>query len=288
MAFVHSGARMTGARLICTLLLLVSAAACSSAPKTPPVGAEEPAKFLWERGTEALNRKRWLVAREFFRQLMDSYPQSPYRADAKLGIGDAYLGEGSLEGQVMAINEFREFLSYYPTHDRADYAQFKLAMSHYYHMRSPARDQTETREAIREFNAFVQRWPNAQASALYPEAAQRLREAKDRLADHNYGVGLHYLRTRTSVIGAIDRFAEILKEDPQYTRRDAVYYQLAQALVLLQQPAAAIPYLDKLIAEFEQSEYLEKAKTQVAELKAALPPEVKKDPGIEAPAGSGR
>ena len=276
MAFVHTGARVIGARLICAVLLLAAASACASAPKTPPVGAEEPDKFLWERGTEALNRKRWLVSREFFRQLIDSYPQSPYRADARLGIGDAYLGEGSVEGQVLAINEFREFLSFYPTHERADYAQFKLAMAHFYHMRSPARDQTETREAIRELTAFVKRWPNAQASKLYPEAAQRLREAKDRLADHNYGVGLHYLRTRTSMVGAIDRFAEILKEDPEYTRRDAVYYQLAQALVLLQQPAAAIPYLEKLIAEFEQSEYLERAKVQAAELRAALPAEIKK------------
>lgn len=285
MAFVHTGARVIVARLICAVLLLAGASACSSAPKTPPVGAEEPDKFLWERGTEALNRKRWLVSREFFRQLMDSYPQSPYRADAKLGIGDSYLGEGSLEGQVMAINEFREFLSYYPTHDRADYAQFKLAMAHFYHMRAPARDQTETREAIRELTAFVERYRN---SKLFPEASQNLRIAKDRLADHEYGVGLHYLRTRTSVIGAIDRFAMILKNDPQYTRRDAVYYQLAQALLLLQQPAAAIPYLDKLIAEFEQSEYLEKAKVQVAELKAALPAEVKKTPGTEGSAPSGR
>jgi outer membrane protein assembly factor BamD len=285
MAFVHTGARVIGARLICAVLLLAGVSACSSAPKTPPVGAEEPDKFLWERGTEALNKKRWLVSREFFRQLMDSYPQSPYRADAKLGIGDSHLGEGSVEGQVLAINEFREFLSYYPTHDRADYAQFKLGMAHFYHMRAPARDQTETREAIRELTTFVERYRN---SKLFPEASQNLRIAKDRLADHEYGVGLHYLRTRTSVIGAIDRFAMILKNDPQYTRRDAVYYQLAQALLLLQQPAAAIPYLDKLIAEFVESEYLEKAKVQVAELKAALPAEVKKTSGTEEPVRSGR
>lgn len=279
MAFVYTGARVIGARLIGAVLLLASVSACASGPKTPPVGAEEPDKFLWERGTEALNRKRWLVSREFFRQLMDSYPQSPYRADAKLGIGDSYLGEGSIEGQILAINEFREFLSFYPTHDRADYAQFKLAMAHYYHMRAPARDQTETRQAITELTAFVKRFPN---SKLFPEASEKLRIARDRLADHEYGVGLHYLRTRSSVIGAIDRFAMILKNDPQYTRRDAVYYQLAQALLLLQQPAAAIPYLDKLIAEFQQSEYLEKAKVQLEELKASLQAEVKKSSGTEA------
>ena len=69
----------------------------------PPTGTPEPDKFLFERGTEALNKKRWLVAREYFRELIDTYPQSPLRADAKLGIGDTYLGEGSAESYVLAL-----------------------------------------------------------------------------------------------------------------------------------------------------------------------------------------
>ena len=78
-------------------------------------GTHEPDKFLFDKGTEALNNKNWLNAREFFKQVIDTYPQSPYRADAKLGIGDTYLGEGSSEALVLAINEFSEFLSFYPT-----------------------------------------------------------------------------------------------------------------------------------------------------------------------------
>jgi predicted Zn-dependent protease len=79
-----------------------------------------------------------------------------------------------------------------------------------------------------------------------------------------------------SIVGAIDRFAGILKSDPEYTHRDAVYYQMAQALVLAGQPAAAIPYLDRLVAEFETSEYLEQARTQLAELKAQMQAQIKK------------
>jgi outer membrane protein assembly factor BamD len=273
MAFVRNRARLIAARCLCVLALASAAAACASGPKKPPVGAEEPDKFLWEHGTEALNDRRWLVAREFFRQLMDSYPQSPYRADAKLGIADSFLGEGSAESQVLAINEYREFLSYYPTHKRAHYAQFKLGMAHFYEMKGPARDQTETKEAIRELTTYVERYPN---ESLIGEAKQRLREAKDRLSDSEYRVGEFYLRSRMSVPGAIDRFATLLKTDPEYSRRDAVYYNMAQALVLLGQPAAAIPYLDKLLKEFEQSEYLERAQKQMAELKAKLDTQVKK------------
>lgn len=273
MAFVSTRARLILARAFCLLAVAAFAAACASGPKRPPVGAEEPDKFLFEHGTTALNERRWLVAREFYRQLMDSYPQSEYRADAKLGIADTYLGEGSIESQILAINEYREFLSFYPTHDRADYAQFKLGMAHHYQMRGSARDQTETKAAIAELTTFVQRYPN---SALLPEGKQRLREAKDRLSDHEYGVGLFYLRSRMSIPGALDRFNAILKTDPEYSRRDAVYYQMAQALVVLGQPAAAIPYLDKLLKEFEQSEYLEGAREQIAELNTQMQAQIKK------------
>ncbi len=79
-----------------------------------------------------------------------------------------------------------------------------------------------------------------------------------------------------SIVGAIDRFSGILKDDPEYTRRDAVYYQMAQALVLAGQPAAAIPYLDKLVSEFEKSEFLEDSRTQLAELKAQMQAQIKK------------
>ena len=106
-------------------------------------------------GTEELNDKKWLTAREFFRQIVDTYTQSPYRPDAKLGIGDTYLGEGTAEALELAMNEFREFLAFFPTNPRADYAQYKLGMAHFRQMRGPQRDQTETREAISELETFV-------------------------------------------------------------------------------------------------------------------------------------
>ena len=69
---------------------------------------------------------------------------------AKLGVGDTYLGEGTSQSLVLAIAEFREFLTFYPTNPRADYAQYKLALAHYRQMRAPQRDQTETRAALKE------------------------------------------------------------------------------------------------------------------------------------------
>jgi outer membrane protein assembly factor BamD len=255
------------------VLLIGLAAGCAGSSTRVPVGTLEPDKFLWERGTAALNERKWFTAREFFRQLVDTYPQSFYRADAKLGIGDTFLGESTAESFVLAQNEFREFLAFYPTHGRADYAQFKLAMTHYYQMHGPERDQTETREAIRELTAFVERHPN---SELLPEARTRLREARDRLSESEYRVGLFYYRTQRWYPGAIERLSAVLKNDPEFSHRDAVYYYLAESLMKIERPAEALVYYERLIAEFERSEHLEDATKRAAELKANLAAQIKK------------
>src|SRR5690242_4228332 len=170
--FGHAGG-MVRVRSVGLVVLVIAVSACSGShrPGLVPPGTSEPDRFLFDKGTAALNAKKWLTAREFFKQVVESYVQSPYRPDSKLGMGDTYLGEGTAEALVLAINEFREFLSYYPTHRRADYAQFKLAMAHFRQMRAPQRDQTETREAIKEFETFVERYPN---SSLLTEGKARL------------------------------------------------------------------------------------------------------------------
>src|SRR4029453_1544654 len=150
---IYYMARRRPTRLVFVIVLIVaSTAACGGKKTTVPPGTPQPDKFLYDRGSGELKEKNWLAAREYFRQIVDNYPQSPLRPDAKLAIGDTYLGENTTESLVLAANEFREFLTFYPTHTRADYAQYKLAMSHYKQMRAPERDQTETREAVKEFD----------------------------------------------------------------------------------------------------------------------------------------
>ena len=281
MAFDNTGAAVAPPRarswrlfsrlapLVAAFVMLAFGAGCASAPRQPPTGTPDPDRFLFERGTAELNDKDWFTAREYFRQLVDSYPQSLFRGDAKLGIGDTYIGEGTAESYVLAINEFREFLSLFPTHRRADYAQFKLGMSHFYQMKDAMRDQTETLEAIKELNTFIERFPNAQRSALFPEAQKRLREARDRIGEHELGVGVQYHRTRWYP-GAIERLKGLLDKDPQFSRRDAALFYLADSFDKVGRPAEALPYFDRLIKDFEQSEFLEKAQLRATAIRAQM------------------
>ncbi len=253
-----------------TLLLAFAAlslvTACAGRDNSVPTGIAEPDRFLFERGSESLTEKRWFTAREYYRRILDGYPQSQYRDEAKLGVADSYLGEGTIESLLLAANEYREFLTFYPTSPRADYAQYKLGMVHFQQMRGPQRDQTETRAAVREFQTFMERYPNSQHRE---EVAAKLREARDRLSTSEYQVGYFYFRQGWNP-GAIDRFRSILKSDPGFTYRDAVYFHLAEALLKLKLDAEALPLYEKLLAEFEQSDYLKDSRERVAQLRAAL------------------
>lgn len=267
----HAPARLSSFRRTlrrsAALWLLVAAVAAGCAKKDAvPTGILEADRYLYDRGKELLENRKWTQARQYFEELLDNYPQSAFRPDAKLGLGDAYIGDGSLEALLVAENQFREFLTFYPTNPRADYAQYRIGFVHFKQMLGADRDQTETRATIAEWTTFLERYPN---SDLRGEVLQKLREAKDRLSESDYRVGYYYYRARWYP-GAIDRFKEILSRDPEYTRRDAVYFYLAESLLKLQVPAEALPYYDRLVREYEQSEYLEDAQKQMAAIKAEM------------------
>lgn len=256
--------KFRGPLLVLTLALTTAACGASRPTQVPP-GTEAADQFLFEQGQASLEARRWSNAREYFRQIVDNYPQSQYRPDAKLAVGDAYLGERSTESLILAVSEFREFLTFYPTHARADYAQYRLAVAFSEQMLAPERDQTATRDTIRELEVFIERYPN---SRLMPDARALLREAQDRLSEASYRVGLYYFRARWYP-GARDRFREVLDKDPQYTRRDAVYYYLAETLLRMDETAEALPYYERLVSEFERSDHLDASRRRISELKGS-------------------
>ena len=227
-------------------------------------------QILFERGTASLEEGSWSTAREYFVQIRDNYPQSPLRAQARLGVVESYEGEGTEVAYLSALNELQEFLRLYPpTHELAPEAQFKVGMVYFNQMRRPERDQSETRSAVIEFETFIEQYAEFADPQLLADARARLREARDRLSDSNYLVGRFYYRLRYYP-GAIDRFREILDEDPGYTRRDAVYFHLADALATIDRGPEALPLFELLISEFPSTEYLEDANLRIAELKVAM------------------
>src|SRR5258705_10721541 len=250
-------------RIVLFVVATAWLAACGGNP-TPvvPAGNAAPDQFLFERANDSMKRQRWLDARKYFQQIVDNYPQSTLRPDAKLGVGDSYLSEGGDANVVLAENEFREFITFYPTSARVDYARYKLAMTHFRRMKAPERDQTQTVAAVREFEVFFKRYPN---SMLTPEVREKRRDARSRVSEASDKGVPSYYRARWYP-GAINPFHEALKQDPNYPDRDAVYYYLAESLLKTDKKAEADPYYDRLVKEFDRSEYLVDARKRLETL----------------------
>lgn len=251
------------ASVLALSLLLTGAASCGRRPPDPPPEAVDADLFLFTRGNESIDANRWVEAREYFRRLVDTYPQSPHRYDAKLGIGDSYLGEDSVESNILGANEFREFLQFFPLHERADYAQLRLAISQTRQMLSPQRDQSATVEALNEFDIFLRNYPN---SPLRAEVETLRRDVRDRLSRHEFEVGLTYFRIRWWT-GAIARFQGVLDADPAYTGRDETLFYLGESLLQSGKPAEALVHYEQLVSEHPDSERREDAQKRIDEIK---------------------
>ena len=248
--------------VLAALVVLAGAAACGGGGKLPATGSMDADKFLFDRGMGLLKDKKWFTAREYFRRLIDTYPMSAYKYDAKLAIGDSYLGEGRVDSLILAANEFREFLTFFPVAERVDYAQYKLAVAQSKQTLSPQRDQTATHEALKEIDTFLRIYKD---SALRPEVEKLNRQMRDLLSESEFAPGLHYYRIKWYA-GAIDRFTGLLKDDPGFTNIDKVWFYMAESLRKLRLPESQI-YYEKLLAEKPQSKHAKTARQRLAEIK---------------------
>lgn len=250
------------------LAFLVTLSACGIHLRTSqppdPTAQQEPDRFLYQRGSQALERKRWLQAREYFRTLVDTYPTSTYRQDAKLGIGDSFLGEKRTESDILAASEFREFLRFFPLAERADYAQYRLAVSQVRQVLKPERDQTPTRDALKELDTFLKTYTQ---SKYLTEVTALHRQTRDRLSESELQVAQYYFRVR-HYLGTISRLEELMKVDPNFSHRDGVYYYLAEAYYRVNRRADAKVLFQRLVDDFKVSEHLKDAEQRLATIAA--------------------
>src|SRR5437762_5731929 len=93
--FGHAGGmvHVSRVRFVGLVVFVIAVSACSGShrPGLVPPGTSEVERFLFDKGTAALNAKKWLTALEFFKQVVESYVQIPYLPDSQLAIVDTYI-----------------------------------------------------------------------------------------------------------------------------------------------------------------------------------------------------
>lgn len=246
-------------------LALVSLPACASHQIDLGTLSSASDEVVWEAGVQATAKKDWDSARQYYKRLIDAFPQSQHQPDARIGLADSYFEEGGTGNLVLAVSSYREFLTLYPQHPRSDYAQFRAGEAYFQQKNSPDRDQTSTRQALEEYQRLLDVYPQSQ---YVEQARERIRDCRQTLARAHYQVGYFYQKTRRSWRSAIGRYETILSDFPDYERIDEVLFRLGQVLSFSGRYAEARPQLGRLRSEFSESPYVREAD----KLEATFPP----------------
>ena len=214
-------------------------------------------QIIWEAGQKAYEKKNWEAARQHFKRIVDAFPQSEYGPAARIALGDSYFIEGGVAKYILAISDYRDFLTLYPSHPRSDYAQLQVAECHFRQRNGPDRDQTETEKALAEFQRLVELYPQ---SSFVETARQRIAETRYSLARAEFLAGYFYQRSRRAYRAAVARYETILTDYPDYSGTDEVLFRMGECLMAQGRRAEALPQLSRLVETYPESGFLEEAR----------------------------
>jgi outer membrane protein assembly factor BamD len=233
-----------------TLLGVLLLASCGGTRPDIATLASNSDQVIWEAGQKAAEKKQWEAARQHFKRIIEGFPQSQVGPQARLALADSYFQEGGTGNYILAVSAYREFLTFFPTHAKSDYAQFQVGESFWRQKNGPDRDQTATAEALGEFQKVLELYPE---SPKAEETRERIKAARQSLAHAEFLAGQFYQRTRQACRASIARYEGILNEYPDYTGIDDVLFRLSQCLCQTGRGAEAQPHLAKLQEEYPNS-----------------------------------
>jgi outer membrane protein assembly factor BamD len=178
----------------------------------------------------------------------------------KLTLADAFYLDGGIANVIEAQSRYEQFLNFYPSDEKASYAQYQVGMCLFKQSAKPFHDQEYTRRALDEFGKVKAIAP---ASEFVAKADEMRDRCSEKLAEHEYEVGRFYFR-RKACEAASGRFRGILKDYPRFSDIEASTFYLGQSLLCSNNVEEGKIYLSKLIEEHPQSEYAAKAREALA------------------------
>ncbi len=228
---------------------------------------DQPDKILYEKATNEINHGRYDVGRLTLQTLINTYPDSEYLSKAKLAIADSYYSEGGVSGLTQSEEEYKDFITFFPTAPEAPQAQYRIGMAHFRLMAKADRDQTEAQAAEAEFKEFLLKYPD---SPFMPRVKARLREAQQVLAEGEYYTANFYF-THGAYLAARARFQDLVDKYPNYSGGDNALYYLGQSLEHLRRAREAPPYYARVITDFPLSPHVADAKVRLTALNQPIP-----------------
>ncbi|MBN1300076.1 MAG: outer membrane protein assembly factor BamD [Melioribacteraceae bacterium] len=188
-------------------IIIILAAGCSGTRNTANMTPSE----HFDYAMELYNDEEYELCLNEFQTILLQYPASTVNDDAQYYLGMTYFNR---EQYLLAAYEFSKLIRNITASSFVPQAQFMLAESYYQLSPPPPLDQTYTRKAIDEFQAFIDFFP---VDPRVEEAEKKIKEMNTKLAEKEYRSAVIYEKMEY-FNAAIDYYQLVLDtyHDTQY------------------------------------------------------------------------
>ncbi|HVA40107.1 MAG TPA: outer membrane protein assembly factor BamD [Candidatus Binataceae bacterium] len=233
--------------------LALCMSACAAHQQTPT------GENFYLLGQQAFATHDYRGSAIYFQKLIDQYPFSPYAEDAELKIG---LSQYQLKHYAEAIASLGDFEKMHPTSKQSELASYYLAMAHFDQIGRPDQDQSNTEQALQQFEIIERRYPETGFAAL---AHQQISVCREMLARHQLLIGDFYYQ-RANFRAAESRLAELMQKWPDTPVGDEALYQLGTTLEKEGKKYSAAQAFTAVVLHYPGTMYASKAKYELKKL----------------------
>jgi outer membrane protein assembly factor BamD len=230
-------------------------------------------RVLFEEAAKEVRKGHYDTGRLLFSTIINTYPDSPFLALAKLAIADSFFLEGTTSALIQAAQGYQDWLTFFPTDPLADDAMLKVAEAEMRQMGLSDRDITHARKAEQRLKSLLQQYPK---TTLRPTVEARLEEVQENLAMHNLAIARYYwdVKYKTQkggLKGAQSRLKEVVDKYPCFSYNDEVLFRLASTYQAEEEPDEAAKYYQQLVLRYPESQFNDKAREQLNIIGAPIP-----------------
>lgn len=222
-------------------------------------------------------KKKYFQALQLFEELITVFRGTGRAEDTYFYYSQCYFETGDY---TMAAYHFNNFYQTYPSSPKAEEALFKNAYCYYLDSPPSSLDQKSTFEAIRQFQLFINRFPN---SSRVQESNDYIDKLRFKIETKEFNNAMLYFRTR-SYKASMMAFQNVIKAFPATTfKEECLFYILKSSFAYAGRSIAirqaeryksTMEHYLKLVDAFPQSKYLKEAEKIYEECRSKLKKEV--------------
>jgi len=248
--------------ILLVIVIVLMSASCSKFQKILNDNSDAGTKYT--AAVEYYEKGDYYKALRLFEDLRSRFRGTPKDEQLNYYIAHCYYQE---KDYVLGSHYFNKFAKDFPKSVNAEEAKYMSAFCYYKDSPRTSLDQNTTMEAIKEFQVFIDMYPNSNRIAECNELLDILRGKLERKDFDNaylfYKIG-DYQASVIALENVLDEYPETnKKEEILYTILKARYTYASKSIEYKQKERFELTKeaYEKLVKEFPESQYLKEAKS---------------------------